>query len=239
MKKVFAFVAFAAAMMVAGQAFAQLSVNAGYSSKSMKSHYKYTSGSTSYAQDTTIQIGGGFFVGGSYNYALSNELGISGGLYFNYNSRSETKSNTLLGVTTDTKNTVTMMELNIPILANYKLALGNDLSVFAFVGPNIQIGVSAKEVTDVTVSGSPIASLNGTTTHTNDMYAKEDGESDLENLKSFDLGVMVGIGAQYQNFRLEAGYNMGLLNRCAYTPESNEEASQTFGNLFVGVGYCF
>lgn len=239
MKKVFSFVALAAALMFAGQAYAQLSVNAGYTSKSMKYHYKITNGSNTYAQDTTLSFGGGFFVGGSYNYALSDNIGISGGLYFSYNTRTETDSQTALGVTTDTKDVVTMMDLNIPILANYKLDLGGDLSVFAFVGPNIQYGLSANDKSEVTVSGSPIAALNGTTTHEDNLYVKEDGDGDAWTLNRFDIGVMVGLGLQYQNFRLEAGYNMGLLNRTTYNPNENEELTMNFSNLFVGLGYAF
>ena len=239
MKKVFAFVAFAAALMFAGQAYAQLSVNAGYTSKNMPMHYKYTSGSTSITNDTTVSMGGGFFVGASYNYALSENLGISGGLYLSYNTKTETSSNTLLGITTDRKTVSTMMDLNIPILVNCKFDLGGGLGAFAFVGPNIQYGLSASSKTDVTVSGSPIAALNGTTTHTNNLYVKEDGESDMDNIKPLDLGVMVGVGLTYQNFRLEAGYNMGLLNRTTYTPGSGEEYSIKFNNLFVGLGYNF
>ena len=238
MKKVFAFVAVAAAMLFAGQAYAQLSVNAGYVNKTMDWHYEYKYNNTTYTTDTNMSFGGGFFVGASYNYALSNDLNVSAGLYLNYNSTKDERSSTLGGITTERKNVTTMMDLNIPILVNYKYSLSDDLAVFAFAGPNIQFGLSANQKRTVTTSGAPIASMNGTTETTNNMYAKEDGEDDAD-LNRLDVGVMVGVGAQFMNFRLQAGYCMGLFDRSTYKEDSDEVFRENFNHLFIGVGYAF
>ena len=72
-----------------------------------------------------------------------------------------------------------------------------------------------------------------------DLYVKEDGETDANVMKRFDIGLMFGAGVQYNSFRLQAGYNMGLLDRCAYKDDSNSKIDMKANNFFVGVGYAF
>lgn len=217
MKKVFSFVALAAAMMFAGQAYAQLSVNAGYTSKTFTSTTKYGDNTNT----KTYSLGGGFFVGGSYSVGMSDGLNVTPGLYFTYNTDKDEDH----GVTT----TINTMDLNIPILFSYTYSLSSDLALFAFVGPNIQLGLSAQEK----VEGTPGGILDGTA----DLYEKDDdGESMFTR---FDLGIMVGLGVQYQNFRLQAGYNKGLLDRCGYEDGDNYSFEYAMSQIFVGVGFAF
>lgn len=215
MKKVFTFAA--AILLFAGMANAQLSINAGYTSKNFTSTTKAGSNS----QTKEYSLGGGFFLGGSYNVGMADGLNLTPGLYFTYNTDKD-ESN---GVTT----TINTMDLNVPILFSYTLPLGNDLSIFAFVGPNIQLGLSAQQKVEGTLGGI----LDGTT----DLYEQDnDGESMFTR---FDLGVMVGVGAQYQNFRLQAGYHKGLLDRCGYKDGDNYSFEYAMSQLFVGVGFAF
>lgn len=226
MKKVFSFVAVAAAMLVAGTASAQLSVNAGYLNSTVKSHTEYTLLGNTYKQDTSASMGGGFYVGGSYNVDLIGGLGVAPGLYFNYIW--QTEEETLLGTTFTDK--TSMMDLNIPILINYKLTFGDDFAVFAFAGPTVRIGLAANTKTTNSANDKVV---------TDDLYAKEDGETDAQVLKRFDLGLTVGAGIQYSSFRLEAGYNFGLLDRCAYKDDDNSKMNMHFNQFFIGVGYAF
>ena len=236
MKKVFAFVAMAVAFV--GIANAQLSVNAGYTGKNVHVNDQYTLGSTTYTYDTTMTMGAGFFVGASYNLELMDGLSVAPGLYFSYNGKTDKSHSSLLGYNVDTEVKTTMMDLNIPILLNYKMMLTDDLGIFAFAGPNIQLGLSAKTVTTVTTSGAPIAALNGTATTENNLYAKDNGENQAD-LTTFDLGVMVGVGAMYQNIRLQVGYNMGMMDRDPYQEQSGEKFTTKFNQFFVGLGYAF
>lgn len=240
MKKVFSFVAVAAAMLVAGTASAQLSVNAGYLNCSAKNHSEQTIGNTTQSSDTTVSMGGGFYVGGSYNVELMGGLGVAPGIYFNYTGKKDEKTTSvpLVGDVTTTS-TTKMMNINIPILVNYKLTFGDDFAIFAFAGPDIVFGLNAN---------SKVVVKNGNTENTTeaDLYKKQDGEN-APALKRFDLGLMFGAGVQFTSFRLELGYELGLLNRNG-DPKGSETVagittsyknSSNFNRFFVGVGYAF
>ena len=226
MKKVFSFVAVAAAMLVAGTASAQLSVNAGYLNGTMKNHVEATVLGKTITNDTTVSMGSGFFVGGSYNVELIGGLGVAPGVYINYLSRKD--EDTFLGA--KFTNTTNMLDINVPIMIDYKLTFGDDFAVFAFVGPNIRFGLSANSKTVNDKTDDVVK---------DDLYVKEDGETDANVMKRFDIGLMFGAGVQYNSFRLQAGYNMGLLDRCAYKDDSNSKIDMKANNFFVGVGYAF
>lgn len=215
MKKVFAFAA--AILLFAGMANAQLSVSAGYTSKNFKSTTKYGSNTNT----KEYSLGGGFYVGGSYAMGMSDGLNVAPGLYFTYNTDKDVDH----GVTT----TINTMDVNIPILFSYTYSLGGDLALFAFVGPNIQLGLSAQQK----VEGTPGGLLDGT----NDLYAKDN--NDESYFTRFDLGVMVGLGLQYQNFRLQGGYHKGFLDRCGAKDGDNYSFEYAMSQIFVGVGYAF
>ena len=236
MKKVLSFVAVAAAMLVAGNANAQLSVNAGYMSTAFNASTEYTLANTVTKHDTSISMGG-FYVGGSYNVELMGGLGVAPGIYFNYAGKKEVKTNNipLIGEVTTTS-TTKMMNINIPILIDYKLTFGDDFAIFAFVGPDIVFGINANSKV-VTKSGST------ENTYENDLYKKEDGENAVD-MTRLDLGLMVGAGLQFNNFRLEAGYELGLLNRAGEKEYTDSFGGKTtnnnsFNRFFVGVGYAF
>ena len=215
MKKVFTFAA--AILLFAGMANAQLSVSAGYTTKNYTSTTKV--GSNTNTKDYTL--GGGFYVGGNYALGMSEGLKVAPGLYLTYNTDKAVED----GVTT----TINTMDLNIPILFSYTYSLGGDLALFAFVGPNIQLGLSAQQKIEGTLAGI----LDGTY----DLYEKDDdGESTFTR---FDLGVMVGLGLQYQNFRLEAGYHKGLLDRCGLKDGDNYSFEYAMSQIFFGVGFAF
>jgi len=233
MKKVFAFVAVAAAMLVAGTATAQLSINAGYLNGTAKYHSETTVLSTTTNYDTTSAMGGGFYVGGSYNVELMGGLGVAPGIYFDMISKKdETK---IAGVTSTTNST--FMDINIPILLNYKLTFGDDFAIFAFAGPDVVFGLSAKSKTVNKIEG-----VSGETTTESDAYKKENG-ANKPALTRFDMGLMFGAGVQFTSFRLEVGYELGLLNRLGEKEASSTgyswKGSEKFNRFFVGVGYAF
>ena len=85
MKKVFAFVAVAAALMVAGKANAQLSVNGGFMTNYDNSTYKYTNpAGKEVKNDTSYNSGIGVWAGVSYNMDFTEHWGIAPGVYINY-----------------------------------------------------------------------------------------------------------------------------------------------------------
>lgn len=213
-------------MLVAGTASAQLSVNAGYLNGNVKTYSEVNLLGTKISSDTSASIGGGFYVGGSYNVSLIGGLGVAPGLYFNY--LTDTEKETILGVNYTDK--TVMMDINVPILINYRLTFGDDFAIFAFAGPNIRFGI---------VGDNKITNDFDSKEIEDNLYVKEGGETDAEVLKRFDLGLMVGGGLEFGGFRLEAGYNMGLLDRSAYKDDANTKLDVHINNFFVGVGYTF
>lgn len=232
MKKIFSFVAVVAALLVAGNANAQLSVNAGFLNTTVQKHTETTIANKTNIKDTSAVLGGGFFVGASYNLPIIAGLGVAPGLYFDLTTKKEQTSGT--GYTRTT--TTTMTDLNVPIMINYRLALGDDLAIFAFVGPDVKIGLSAvsKYVLDSDLTGQKIEDYN--------MYETDEDEGN-GSIKRFDVGLMFGAGAEFMGFRLQAGYELGMLNRAGRPEYSTTGASmkvrQNFNHFFVGVGYTF
>lgn len=126
MKKVLAIVALVAAMFVAGQAQAQISINAGYAPEKF---------STTWGNSTTTTNYQGFFVGLTDNFTLSKGIGVAPGIQFRMNTRSY---NGLLGVTYKD----TQMLIDVPLLFNYGIGINRDLSITPFVGPMFSFAVS-------------------------------------------------------------------------------------------------
>ncbi len=231
MKKVFSFVAVAAAMLVAGTASAQLSVNAGYLSSTAKVHTETTALGVTKTNDTSAVLGSGFYAGGSYNVELIGGLGFAPGIYFDMITKKE-ESN-VAGVTSTTNST--LMDINVPLLLNYKLTFGDDFAIFAFAGPDVVFGLSAKSKT---VIKSPL----GETKTEADAYKKE-GNANKPAMTRFDLGLMFGAGVQFSSMRFEIGYELGLLNRLGEKETSAAgvtwKGTEKFNRFFVGVGYTF
>ena len=124
MKKVLAIVALVAAMFIAGNVQAQSTIYAGYAPES------FVSGNSS----TNYQ---GFFAGFTQNFGLSKGIGVAAGAQFRMNTKSE--SNTILGVTTTTKNSQFLVD--VPILFNYGIGINRDITITPFVGPMVSLAL--------------------------------------------------------------------------------------------------
>lgn len=212
MKKIFAMVAVATALLFAGNANAQLGIHAGYGTQNYNGTYTIAGTTT---HDTTTMSGA--FVGVDYNLPISNGLNVNIGLQGRYNFKSD--EGTLLGVTTTTK--ANQMLLDVPILFNYGFNLTEDLKLSALVGPTIAFAINGK-TNRKTVTGS--TTLTDVTT---DWYG------DNSKRKKLDVSATVGLCFSYESFRLYGGYNMGLLNL-----SSDDNRTLKGGNLFVGLGYA-
>lgn len=214
MKKIFGFVAVAAALLVAGNANAQMGIHVGYAPQTYLGTTTTTIlGTTVTAHDTMSMSG--FFAGVDYNVNLSGDLNVNVGAQVRYNTNSEEA--TVLGVTS--KGVYTQMLIDVPILFNYGLELSNDLKLSIFAGPTVIFGMSGKTTTTVTVAGT-------STTSEDDWYG------DNANLKQLDLAVTAGAALTFSDIRLFGGYNMGLLNT------GNADGFTRKGNnFFVGIGY--
>ncbi len=132
MKKIFA--AAAALLMLAGaNAFAQISVGAGYLNSTLDS--KYNGNKVSEGARGSMN---GFYVGASYNLKFG-EFGIAPGIYYSFLGGSDKAI-----LNTDVK--AVEQAINVPVNFNYGYNL-NGVRLFAFAGPTVQFGLSSKSTT--------------------------------------------------------------------------------------------
>lgn len=132
MKKLIAIVAFVAAMCVAGNAQAQLSVRFGYAPET----FSYNNSSDNY---------NGFFVGVHNNFDLKSGLNLTAGVQGRMNIKNE--QITFLGVTTKYNDQQLLVE--VPIALSYGIALGNNLKISPFIGPMVSFALSGKSKTTI------------------------------------------------------------------------------------------
>ena len=198
MKKLFAIVALVASMFVAGNVQAQTTINLGYAPES------FVSGSNS----TNYQ---GFFAGFTQNFGLSNGIGVAAGAQVRMNTKST--SNTILGVTTTTKDSQFLVD--VPILFNYGIAINRDLTISPFVGPMLSLALAGNTKTSI-----------GSSTSTFDWYG------DNSNMSRFNLYAVFGANVKFSQFNLFGGYRLGLLDL-----NSNDNITLKTNGLFVGLGF--
>lgn len=183
MKKVFVTLLAAGLMLLGTDAFAQLSVNAGYlnSTKTIKGY-----------DSENIH---GAYVGVSLNLMLSDSFGISPGLYY---SLLAGKQN-LVDLDTILRIDGSMKEhaLNLPVYMNYGFYLGHDSRFFIYAGPTLQYGLSSK------VKGE-INSIVGHSSSTYDNYK--------DDMNRFNLFLGGGVGFDAGSFKVTVGYDYGMLN---------------------------
>lgn len=222
MKKVFAFVAFATVMLIAGKASAQLSVNGGFLANSNASSTKFTNVVTNKEEkiDTTENAGVGIYAGVSYNIDFTEHWGVAPGVYINYVGKN--KKQKIAGTTGN--EILDMVDVNIPILFNYKRDFTDSFGIFGFVGPNFRYGISAKYTFKYEDNSEPFKL---------DYYKKYDGAKNSA-LSRVDLGLMLGVGVHFNAFRIQTGINIGLLDR-----DPSKNTTTHFHQYFVGVGYAF
>ena len=183
MKKALAIVALVAAMFVAGQAQAQISINAGYAPEKF---------STSWGNSTTTENYQGFFVGLTDNFTLSKGIGVAPGIQFRMNTRSQ--SSTVLGITSTTKET--QMLIDVPVLFNYGIGINRDLSVTPCVGPMFSFAVSGKTKNSV-----------GSSSTTTNWYG------DNSSWNPFNINLVFGAALEFNKAKLFAGYRLGLVDQ--------------------------
>lgn len=216
MKKVFAI--FAATVLFAGMASAQLGINVGYAPQTFKT--TYTSGSTSTTSTMNLN---GFFAGVNYNINLTGDLGVSLGANYrqNFGTDNDGLGIGIAGATVENKHSQSLVD--VPILFNYGLKLTDALKLSVFVGPTVSFALAGNTHSTVTTT---VLGVSSTTESDNDWYG------DNSNRKKLDISGTVGVNVQYNAFRLFGGYNMGFLN---LTDADNTKMKAS--NWFVGIGY--
>lgn len=220
MKKTLAIVAFVAAMLVAGKAQAQLSVNIGFAPETFTEIWD---------DDPYSTIMSGFFAGATYNINLIKDLGLSVGGQIRWNTDSGSSSDNVdLGpfhiAGSDSHYKSNQILVDIPILVNYGYSINRTMRVSAFVGPTINFGIYGKTSGETTVD---YLGSTTTTSFSDDWYSKEKNE--YNSIKRFNLSATAGVAFSFKQFRVFGGYNYGLLNVANHTNITAKTAAPFFG----------
>ena len=183
MKKLISTLLAASLMLLGTQAFAQLSVNAGYlnSTKTMKGY-----------DPENVH---GAFVGASVNLMLSDNFGIAPGVYYSLlaGKQNLVDFDAFLRIDGSFKEHA----INQPVYLNYGVDFGRDTRFFVFAGPTAQYGLSSKVKGDVN-------SIFGSGSSTYDNYE--------DDLKRFNVFLGGGVGFDAGAFKVTVGYDYGMLN---------------------------
>ena len=172
MKKTLAIVAFVAAMLVAGKAQAQLSINLGYAPETITETVS-NSGNVYYTNMT------GFFAGATYNMDLYKGLSLAVGGQIRWNSNSGSNSDNIdlgpfhLGGS-DSYYHSNQILVDIPVLLNYGYNINRNFRIGAFVGPTINFGIYGQTYGETTTE---VLGATTTSAFTDDWYSHESVEA--------------------------------------------------------------
>lgn len=201
MKKII--ISLAIAIAAAVSASAQVSVGAGYLNQTNK---------TTVSNNSSSRALNGFYAGVDLGYGLGYGLSIVPGVYYGYISG---KTTALEGVA---EANYVRHDIAIPVNVKYGIDILDALNVFAYAGPQFNIGLASTSTATVAGISKSINNFD------------ENGSE-----RRFDLSIGVGLGFDVADLiRINLGYNFGLLNR------ANSENVVTKANtLHVGLAVLF
>ena len=203
---------FAASLMLTGfNAFAQVSVNAGYLNSTQRVKDSSTRSDNS----------NGVYAGVSYNIPLAGGFGFAPGVYYSMITKKNESSGSFMGTTISSSSTFIEHALNAPLYLNYGIDLNRDSRIFIYGGPTFQFGLSS-----TTKVAGGIGEYSGDTTYDNYDDAK---------YNRFNVYLGGGVGFQMSVIQLTLGYDYGLAN--LYNGDTGIRIHRS--NLKVGIGYVF
>lgn len=187
MKKIILTLAIVAA--AATSAFAQIGIGAGF-----------TNSSASSSEDGENLVTKGFYVEGTYNIHIGNCLSIVPGVRYAFTGNGDPMGIDIEDIDFAEVNTsIAEHNLYIPVMAQVNVPIGG-AKVFVFAGPTFQFAIS---------------SLLNVVAKVGEIGFDQDvdllGEDGL--FKRTDIALGGGVGIEFHQFQLKAGYDFGLMNR--------------------------
>ena len=186
MKKIFSTLLAATLMLLGTQAFAQMSVNAGYLNSTLKT-------------GNTSDNANGAYAGVSFNIPLAGGLGIAPGVYYSMIGSKSGDAASIFGVNISGSSTFMEHAINVPVYLNYGYELARDTKIFLFGGPTVQYGLAST----VKYDGS-VGSASGSRTYSN---------YDNENFNRMNVYLGGGMGFQISALQITVGYDYGMMNQ--------------------------
>ena len=95
--------------------------------------------------------------------------------------------------------------IDIPLRIQYSLPIGKDFRIFAFAGPNINVGLAMPQRVNAVLTND-IAELTG-------IQSVDYGENDLFKeamISRINFQMGAGGGVQWRNYQLKGGYDFGI-----------------------------
>lgn len=237
MKKV---VLFAAAMLLmAFQANAQLTADAGYihANENAKITYNKPVSGEEITETGKASLDG-FYVGAKYGislYGITEGLSLKPGANVSFLFGKEEGITDVMSL--DSKTTVVEVALNIPLHVEYAYEVSPDFKVCAFAGPTFQCGLLNRAIDG---DQNPSYIYNQYKTVPGGIkYVDEHGEAvpagDLPARNRINLYLGLGVGFEIaEKVQVNIGYDFGLLNL-----SSGDKFKIHRNQLKVGLGYIF
>lgn len=122
--------------------------------------------------------------------------------------------------------TATSYNINIPVTAKASFSVGGP-KIYGLLGPYFRIGLSGKIKWNETECGI-------TSSWTKTIKWGPDSEND--DLKRFDFGLLAGVGAEINSFKIEMSYGLGMANISSYTGDSMKVKNRV---LYISLCYVF
>lgn len=217
MKRIFSIVLSAALFLMATDAFAQISVGAGYLYSTLASTYKGN------AQDN--EISNGLYMGAGFDIpVLGDDLKLTPGLYL---SVLTSKTNSSFAGIANVQSIFTEVAINLPVYLSYGIEMGH-ADLFVYGGPTFQYGISSKYKVDSTVAVPLIGII--ASDGVIDNYKEND-------YSPFNIYLGGGLGADLnEKLRVTLGFDYGLLN--LYKGDQENTKYNRY-NFKLGFGYLF
>ena len=214
MKKALSIVLAAGLLLAGTNAFAQISVGAGYSNVTQRIK------ASGINKDITMH---GLYAGMDYSIPVSENISIVPGLYYEFSNGSADKLLNIGVASALLKGRLEEHYIDIPFKFMFSIPYqGNKF--FAFAGPTANIGVSSKLKGDIKVLGFE---LKGDIF---DLY-------DKDIFESMDLMLGGGIGADIgKMLRVTLGYNFGMFNRLNLDNTTAQDQSDSSSSSSFNVG---
>ena len=136
----------------------------------------------------------GFHVGLAVDYNFTPSMAIQTGLFFT--TKGMKSEGSFLGITGSS--TTNLMYLQLPVHFAYKQEVTPETRIIFHAGPYVAYGVAGKITAEV--EGLKVADSD-----------KVFGDG-VTQLKPFDAGLGLGVGAEFGRFLVDIGWDMGLVN---------------------------
>ncbi len=172
-----------------------------------------------------------FHLGAYVEKPLIKSFGIESGLYLSGKGLKEEFSQSILVYSISGSVKITPYYLELPVNAVYNLNI-RLIKLRFFAGPYIAYGLAGRVNSDFSATGLPIdLSSLGLVNESRNIVFGSDTTSDV---KPFDFGVNIGVGAEIKKFTFNIQYGLGFVNVAAENATAYEGKNRL---LTFSLGY--